>query len=193
MPDRIARVWSGTEWESITSPTVPANSVVYYQATSPSSPVTGQAWFDSSTNILKVYSGSSWISTTIDLSSYATQSYVGNAANIPTLDSTKVPTISINTQTESYTLVLTDAGKLIYIDSSIDFSLTIPTNSSVAYPIGTKIDIVQAGVGVVTVSPESGVTMNSESSKTKILARYCGASLVKTSTDTWILLGALKT
>lgn len=192
MPDRVARVWSGSEWESVSSPTSPPNAVVYYQSSAPSSPVSGQAWFDSSTNILKVWSGSSWISTSIDLSSYATISYVSNPTNIPALDSTKVPTISINTQNSSYTLVSSDAGKTIYLNNSLASTVTVPTNSSVSFPIGTKVDVIQAGTAQVTIVGDSGVTINSEGSKNKILAQWCGISLLKTQTDTWLMLGALR-
>lgn len=47
MADRIARVWSGTQWESISAPIAPANAIAVYQATEPSSPITGQLWIDS--------------------------------------------------------------------------------------------------------------------------------------------------
>lgn len=192
MPDRIARVWSGSAWESVSSPTSPPNAVVYYQATAPSSPVSGQAWFDSSVNILKVWSGTAWVSTSIDLSLYATISYVSNADNIPTLNSTKVPTASINTQTSSYTLVASDAGKVIYLNNSLTSTITVPTNASVPFSIGTKIDIIQAGISQVTISGASGVTINSEGNKNKILSQWCGVSLLKTETDTWVMLGALR-
>lgn len=192
MPDRIARVWSGSAWEPITSPATAPNAIVFYQSSAPSPAVIGQLWFDSSTNILKAYTGSSWVSTTIDLSTYATISYVSNANNIPTLNSTKVPTLSINNQPGNYSLVLSDAGKLIYITSGVACSISIPLNSSVAFPTGTKIDVVQAGTGELSISPVSGVTINSESNKTKILNQWCAASLIKTDTNTWMILGALK-
>ena len=192
MPDRIARVWSGSEWESVSSPVAVSNSIAYYQATAPTSPFTGQLWIDSDDNVLRIWNGSSWQTTSTDLSSYATIAYVSDAENIPTLNSTKVPTVSINSQGESYTLTLSDAGKIIYISSSTASIVTVPLNSSVAFPTGTKIDIVQAGSGQVSISGSSGVTINSEASKNKILAQWCAVSLIKTDTDTWIMVGALR-
>lgn len=47
MADRIARVWNGSAWESISAPIAPANAIAVYQATEPSSPITGQLWIDS--------------------------------------------------------------------------------------------------------------------------------------------------
>lgn len=192
MSNRVARVWSGTEWESISSPVAVSNAIVYYQASEPASPLTGQLWVDSDDDVLRIWNGSSWQTTSTDLSSYATIAYVSDANNIPTLDSTKVPTISINNQADSYTLVLSDAGKMIYVSSSTSSTITVPANSSVAFPIGTKIDVIQAGTGQVIVSGDSGVTVNSEASKNKILAQWCAVSLIKTNTDTWLMVGALK-
>lgn len=193
MPDRIARVWSGSSWEPITSPATAPNAIVYYQSSAPSPAAIGQLWFDSSNNVLKAYNGSSWVSTSVDLSSYATISYVSNAENIPALNSTKVPTVSINTQAgTSYSLSLSDAGKLVYMTSGVSASVSVPLESSVNFPTGTRIDIVQAGTGAITISPVSGVTINSDGNKRQILAQWCGASLIKTATNTWLLLGALR-
>lgn len=62
MPDRIARVWTGSQWEIITSTAAAQNAVVVYQPTAPSSPVTGQIWVDSDDRQFYIWSGSSWIS-----------------------------------------------------------------------------------------------------------------------------------
>lgn len=192
MPDRIARVWSGSEWESISSPVAVSNSIAYYQATAPTSPFTGQLWIDTDDNVLRVWNGSSWQATSTDLSSYATTSYVSNPANIPALDSTKVPVISINSQSSSYNLIASDAGKTIYLNNSLTATVTVPTDASVPFATGTKIDVVQAGTAQVTISPASGVTINSEGSKNKILAQWCAVSLIKTGINTWLMIGALR-
>jgi hypothetical protein len=97
-----------------------------------------------------------------------------------------------NTQAGSYTLVLSDAGKLVEMNSASANTLTIPANSSIAFPIGSKIDIVQTGAGECSIAPASGVTLNSDSSKRKINAQWAAATLVKRDTDTWVLIGALK-
>lgn len=102
--------------------------------------------------------------------------------------------LSINTQTgTTYELVLSDAGKMVTLNNSSAITLTIPLNSSVAYSTGTVIDIVQLGTGQVTVSPTGGVTLNSADSKTKLRVRYSSASLIKTGTDTWLLVGDIAT
>ncbi len=99
----------------------------------------------------------------------------------------------INPQTASYTLVLSDAGKMIELDNAAALSLTVPLNASVAYPIGARIDLLQYGVGQVTVVATGGVTIRSSGSKMKLSGQYSGASLYKRGTDEWVLIGDLVT
>jgi hypothetical protein len=63
-------------------------------------------------------------------------------------------------------------------------------NSSVAFPIGTAITILQTGAGQITVVPVSGVTINSTPGL-KIRTQWAAASLIKRATDTWVLVGDL--
>jgi len=114
------------------------------------------------------------------------------ASQIPTLSSAKVPTLDTNAQTDSYTLVLGDAGKTVLMGKATAQTLTIPLNSSVAFPTGTKIDVIQTGAGETTIAATSGVTLNSEGSKKKINAQWQAVSMVKTASDTWVLIGAIK-
>lgn len=96
-----------------------------------------------------------------------------------------------NRQTASYTLVLTDADKLVEMNVATANNLTIPLNSSVAFPIGTKIDISQYGAGQTTFVPISGVTIRTANSWLKMNAQYAGATLIKIATDEWYLFGNL--
>lgn len=89
------------------------------------------------------------------------------------------------------TLILTDAGGFIYNTSSTDCTLTVPPNSSVAFPIKTRIDIAQSGAGKVTVTPGSGVSIISAGSKYKLNTMFSGATLLKYGTDSWWLFGDL--
>lgn len=98
-----------------------------------------------------------------------------------------------NAQTgTSYTFVLTDAGKLVTFDSnSSAISVEVPPNDSVAFPVGTQIDVAQLGAQQVTFAGGSGVTIRSEDSKLKLAKRYSGGTLVKLATDEWLLVGSL--
>ena len=57
-----------------------------------------------------------------------------------------------------------------------------------AFPIGTRIDILQYGAGPVTVGG-SGVTIRSSGSKLKLAGQYSGATLWKRGTNEWVLIG----
>ena len=103
-----------------------------------------------------------------------------------------VSQVAINAQTgTAYTTVLTDQSKLVTLTNASAIAFTIPANSSVAYPIGTQIDLSQFGAGQVTVAGASGVTVNSASGL-KLRAQYSSASCIKVATNTWLLVGDLE-
>lgn len=95
-----------------------------------------------------------------------------------------------NDATTTRTLALTDANDYIRFTSASDTTLTVPLNSSVAFPTGTRIDFSRMGVGNVTVAATGGVTIN-KAEGLKIAAQYKAATLVKVATDEWDLFGAL--
>lgn len=98
-------------------------------------------------------------------------------------------TQSVNTQTgTTYTLISTDAQKLVTFGNAAATTVTIPANASVAFPIGTGIDVLQLGAGTLTFSPASGVTLNGTPGlRTRI--QYSGGTLLKVGTDTWVIVG----
>ena len=86
----------------------------------------------------------------------------------------------------SYTLVLADARKLLRFDSASAQTLTVPPSSSVAFPVGTIIDIAQVNTGILTLAPGAGVTINSPSGL--IFPRqWAMGRLIKTDADRWLL------
>lgn len=100
--------------------------------------------------------------------------------------------IAINAQTgTTYTTVLTDDGKLITCSNASAISVTIPPNSSVAYGIGTQLNIAQLGSGQTTIVAGAGVTLNSAGAKLKLGAQYAVATCVKTDTNEWFVVGNL--
>jgi hypothetical protein len=74
-------------------------------------------------------------------------------------------------------------------------NLTVPLNSTVAYPTGTQINILQTGAGQTTVVATGGVTINCTPQSTantgKLRAQWSSATLIKRGTDTWVLVGDL--
>jgi hypothetical protein len=96
-----------------------------------------------------------------------------------------------NAQAASYTLVLADKDKLVEISNASANTLTVPTNSSVAFPIGTQITILQTGTGQTTIAAAGGVTVNATPGL-KLRAQWSSATLIKRATDTWVALGDLQ-
>jgi len=106
---------------------------------------------------------------------------------------TLVPAISakyteFTAVTDNYTLVLTDDDKIVEVDKASAVNLTIPLNSSVAFPVGTTIGILQKGEGQVTIVATEGVTVNSKDGM-KLSGQFAGATLIKRATNTWYLNG----
>jgi hypothetical protein len=101
--------------------------------------------------------------------------------------------ITTNRQTANYTLALSDANKLVDMNVATANNLTVPLNSSVAFPTGTQILLSQYGAGQTTVVATSGVTIRSTSGWLKLATQYSGATLIKIATDEWYLFGSLTT
>jgi hypothetical protein len=99
--------------------------------------------------------------------------------------------VTINEQTDSYTLVIGDASKLIDMNKSTANTLTVPLNSSVTFPVGTRIAVRQKGAGQTTIAATGGVTINAYDAAQKLVGQYAMCMLVKVATDTWALEGNL--
>jgi Major tropism determinant N-terminal domain len=98
---------------------------------------------------------------------------------------------TITSKTADYTLSsLSERDSMIEVNSSSAVTITVPANSSVAYPVGTTIDLLRVGSGAVTIAAGSGVTLNYTPGN-KLRAQWSSASLFKRATDTWVLVGDL--
>ena len=114
---------------------------------------------------------------------------VGLFATIANLALKTDKLVVTNRQTASYTLVLSDADKLVEMNVGSANNLTVPLNSSVAFSTGTQILLAQYGAGQTTVVATSGVTVRSNGGKLKLNVQYSGATLIKIGTDEWYLFG----
>ena len=98
----------------------------------------------------------------------------------------------INPQTgTTYTLALADAGKMITSSNGSAQTFTVPPNSSVAFTVGTQIIVQNIGSANCTLAQGSGVTINSKDSNKEIDGQWAAATLIKTATNVWTLIGAL--
>ena len=98
--------------------------------------------------------------------------------------------LSINTQAGAYTLVLADQGGGVMVNSTSANALTIPPNSSVAFPVGTTVVVAALNTGITTLTPGVGVTIVGTPGL-KLRTRYSGATCIQTSANTWLALGDL--
>ncbi|AZF98769.1 minor tail protein [Gordonia phage Maridalia] len=99
--------------------------------------------------------------------------------------------VTINAQTGAYTLVATDANKAVEVTSGSAVNVTIPTNASVGFPIGTVIEVDQMGAGKVTIVGASGVTVQSAVATPTSRAQYSALVLRKRAADLWLVTGDL--
>ncbi len=92
-----------------------------------------------------------------------------------------------NRQTSNYTFALTDLGKTVEMNSASANNLTIPPNSSVAFPLYTSLAATQYGAGVTTLVAGSGVTFRNASGVLTFAKQYAGLSALKIGTDEWYI------
>lgn len=117
-------------------------------------------------------------------SSDLVSAYPGVSSTLATrVDDISIKGNGLNDQTGvSYTLVLTDGGKTVTLSNASAVTVTIPTNTSVAFPLGTEINFVNKGAGTVTIQPTGGVTLNGGN---LTLPQFAAVQLVKLDTNTW--------
>ena len=99
-------------------------------------------------------------------------------------------------QTADYTAVLDDAYQvLVPMNKATAVAFRIPTNASVAYPVGTAITVLNKGAGLCTISAVTSGTTTVLSAgavaASPTLAQYKTAVCIKTATDTWYVAGAI--
>jgi hypothetical protein len=102
--------------------------------------------------------------------------------------------LAFDPETASYTAVLANNGQVVTMDNASANTFSIPTNASVAYPIGTQINVLQIGAGQTTIQAvTSGTTTILSTGATaaapKLRARYSMATCIKSATDTWYVIG----
>ena len=99
-------------------------------------------------------------------------------------------------QTADYTAVLADQYQvLVPMNKATAVAFKIPTNASVAFPVGTAITVLNKGAGAVTISAvTSGTTTVLSAGATAAsptLAQYKTAVCIKTAADTWYVVGGI--
>jgi hypothetical protein len=102
-------------------------------------------------------------------------------------------TYAINAQTgTTYTFVLADAGKIVTSSNAATVAMTIPPNSSVAFPIGSSLTVISIGAGLTNFAQGAGVTITSTGATAAapvLRIQHSSATAIKTATDTWRVVG----
>lgn len=145
----------------------------------PETPTDGQLWFDSDDASLSIYyddgNTSQWVTVSGPRGASGTffHSIVTDSSTsiTPTLDQ------------KEYLFKCTSASAVTF---------TLPAESSVNFPVGSVLHVVQYGTGQVTISPASGVTLNYISTKSpSTSAQYAKILAIKIASDEWMLTGDL--
>jgi hypothetical protein len=131
-------------------------------------------------------------SVTADLTT--AQTLTNKTLTTPTLNDPKINLAFTADSGSGYTAVLTDNGKVVTMSNGSGNTFSIPTNASVAFPIGTQINVLQIGAGQTTIQAvTSGTTTIQSTGATaaapKLRARYSAATCLKAGTDLWYVFG----
>ena len=82
-------------------------------------------------------------------------------------------------------------GTFIYSDSALAVTVNILLNTAQAFPVGTEIDLIQAGLGQVTITPAGSVNLNGANAGIPITAQWGGVTLKQITVDNWIIVGKI--
>lgn len=124
--------------------------------------------------------------TTVSVSGIAFTDATQTKAGVPSIT-------TISQKTAAYTLSsLAERDTLIEINSSTGVTLSIPTDASVDYPVGTTLDILQTGTGQVTIAAATpGTTTVNATPGLKLRTQWSSATLMKRAANTWVVYGDL--
>jgi hypothetical protein len=141
----------------------------------PASTPVGALYSNTTTGNLEINSGSAW------------STYRSSAAGSGLTDS-DIAAVAPNDQTASYTAVLADKHRLVRISNASANTFTIPPNSSVAFDLGTTLQLAQQGAGQCTVTAGAGVTIRTPHGA-KTAVQYSMVQAIKVAADEWYVAG----
>jgi hypothetical protein len=103
--------------------------------------------------------------------------------------SAELSNLTLNPVVDTYTVQLSDAHKVVTLNKATAFTVTVPLDSTALFQIGDQVNLLQTGVGQVTVAGDAGVTLSSQGSKLKLNGQFSIATLIKVAANSWVLVG----
>jgi hypothetical protein len=97
---------------------------------------------------------------------------------------------TFNQKSTSYTIELSDTGKIVEMNVGSANTVTVPLNTSYDFPIGSQVVILQTGSGQTTLQGAVGVSVNG-SPGLKLRGQWASVTLIKRSTNSWVAIGDL--
>lgn len=199
--DDTIYVYTGSAWVELQSGIAgTAGQVVVYNSSG--DPIAQTLTGDITVNSSAVTSIASGVIVNADVSSSAAIAYSklnlsnslvnADISSSASIEISKIADVTIDTKTANYTLALTDKNKFIEMNLSSANTVSVPTNGSVAFPVGSQIHITQYGTGktqIVAVTPATTTIRSTPG--TYLRAQYSSATLIKRATDEWYLVGDL--
>jgi hypothetical protein len=171
----------------------------------PSPAFANQFFYNTTTGAVQYYNGTSWVNIiAYQIPATATSGQVltstGSAVqwSVPTVTAANVGPVSVNSQSGStYTTVLADGYAIVLLSNTTSTAVSIPTNASVAYPVGTQLNFIQAaGAGQVTISATTPATTTivsngatSASPKLRVIGSAATAIKTSNSPEIWYVMG----
>jgi hypothetical protein len=119
----------------------------------------------------------------------ATGNISGNTAGF-TIGYLNIPQVSF---AANATIALTDAGKHYYSTSASNLALTIANNTSVSWPIGTTITVIERAAGNIIITPGTGVSLyyaGNATAGSRVLSAYGLATLINVEANVWMVNGS---
>jgi len=173
-------VWTGA-WDGSTGATYDINDVAVY--------TNGNAYICT----LPVTAGNSTLYNPVEGSHWDLFLEAGTDGTNGNTGPSGDPTLTVQTaKTANYTVAVGDISQLIQMNSASPLTLSIPTDATYNFPIGTQINVVQIGAGQVTVAAVTpGTTTVNATPGLKLRAQWSGATLIKRAANTWWVTGDL--
>jgi hypothetical protein len=190
--DTVGKLTVGSNGQVLKANSATATGLEWATDNTYAAPTLGSTSIASGATVTNV-AGLTINSTTIPTSKTLVDTDSSQTLTNKTLTDPKI-NLAFDAETASYTAVLANNGQVVTMDNASANTFSIPTNASVAFPIGTQINVLQIGAGQTTIQAvTSGTTAILSTGATaaapKIRARYAMATCIKSGTDTWYVVG----